>query len=75
MKNKDAVRKTTRYLPFDISFIFTFFVFLLMCNQVYHSNFIAAESYASPSIIMATRNSQGNRVIVDDYREAYYWLK
>lgn len=48
---------------------------MLMCNQVYHSTVIAAESYSSPSIIMATRNSMGDRIIVDDYREAYYWLK
>jgi len=70
-----VVNTTRKYLPFDVSFIFTFFLFMLMCNQVYHSNIIAAESYASPSIIMATRNQMGERVIVDDYREAYYWLK
>lgn len=35
---------------------------------------LAAEAYSSPSIIMAHKTSQG-RVIIDDYREAYYWLR
>lgn len=36
---------------------------------------MAAEAYSSPSIIMASRRQDGSRVIIDDYREAYYWLK
>lgn len=35
---------------------------------------LAAEAYSSPSIIMAHKTPQG-RVIIDDYREAYYWLR
>lgn len=36
---------------------------------------LAAEAYSSPSIIMAHKLHDGSRLIVDDYREAYYWLK
>lgn len=50
------------------------FVLLILCNQIYHSTLLAAEAYSSPSIIMSHRTQDG-RVIIDDYREAYYWLK
>jgi len=36
---------------------------------------MAAEAYSSPSIILASRRQDGSRVIIDDFREAYYWLK
>jgi len=36
---------------------------------------LAADAYSSPSIIMAHRTHDGGRMIIDDYREAYYWIK
>jgi asparagine N-glycosylation enzyme membrane subunit Stt3 len=36
---------------------------------------MAAEAYSSPSIILSSRRNDGTRVIIDDFREAYYWLK
>jgi len=36
---------------------------------------LAAEAYSSPSIIMSGRRQDGSRYIIDDYREAYYWIK
>ena len=50
------------------------FTLLMMFNQVYHSTLLAAEAYSSPSIIMSHGKGE-DRLIVDDYREAYYWLK
>ena len=50
------------------------FTLLMMFNQVYHSTLLAAEAYSSPSIIMS-HGKGDDRLIVDDYREAYYWLK
>lgn len=51
------------------------FVLLMMSNQIFHSTLLAAEAYSSPSIIMSNKLPDGTRMIVDDYREAYYWLK
>lgn len=42
---------------------------------VFHSTNLASEAYSSPSIILAGRKQGGTRFIIDDYREAYYWLK
>lgn len=36
---------------------------------------LASEAYSSPSIIMSGRRNDGSRYIIDDYREAYYWIK
>lgn len=47
----------------------------ILQHQVYHSTILAADAYSSPSIIMAHKLNDGNRLIIDDYREAYYWLK
>lgn len=40
-----------------------------------HAVFAASEAYSSPSIVLATTQSDGTRVVLDDYREAYYWLR
>eukprot|EP00659_Diplonema_papillatum_P016252 gene16252-24910_t len=34
-----------------------------------------AEAYSSPSIILSMRTHTGQRIIYDDYREAYQWLR
>lgn len=47
----------------------------ILTHQIYHSTILAADAYSSPSIIMAHKMHDGGRLIVDDYREAYYWLK
>ena len=36
---------------------------------------LASEAYSSPSIILSGRRQDGTRYIIDDYREAYYWIK
>jgi dolichyl-diphosphooligosaccharide---protein glycosyltransferase len=35
---------------------------------------VTSEAYSS-SIVLAARGHNGGRVIFDDYREAYYWLR
>jgi len=54
--------------------VISFIVFLLT-SYIYHSTYVAAEAYSSPSIILSSRRQDGSKVIIDDFREAYYWLK
>jgi dolichyl-diphosphooligosaccharide--protein glycosyltransferase len=68
-------KKKKNSLPVDIAITMMVFLLLFLQNQVYHSTILAAEAYASPSIIMSSRKHDGGKVIIDDYREAYYWLK
>jgi hypothetical protein len=37
-------------------------------------NFISSV-YSSPSIVLAARSGDGGKIIFDDFREAYYWLR
>ena len=42
----------------------------------YHATYVSSMAYSSPSIVIdAGRTSDGRRVMYDDYREAYFWLR
>ena len=47
----------------------------LVCTFCFHGTWTASEAYSHPTIIMSYNDKQGGRHIVDDYREAYYWLR
>ncbi|PAA62221.1 hypothetical protein BOX15_Mlig021416g1 [Macrostomum lignano] len=47
-------------------------VILLFCM---HCTWVTSNAYSSPSIVLASYNQDGSRVILDDFREAYYWLR
>jgi len=40
-----------------------------------HSTYVSSEAYSSPSVVLASRRYDGSRVIYDDFREAYFWLR
>ncbi|CAK8694124.1 unnamed protein product [Clavelina lepadiformis] len=40
-----------------------------------HSVWVTSEAYSSPSIVLSARGGDGGRIIFDDFREAYYWLR
>lgn len=52
-----------------LSFAFYLFYFVLHCTWV------TSNAYSSPSVVLASRNPDGSQNIIDDYREAYYWLR
>lgn len=52
-----------------LSFGFYLFYFVLHCTWV------TSNAYSSPSVVLALRNPDGSQQIIDDYREAYYWLR
>jgi dolichyl-diphosphooligosaccharide---protein glycosyltransferase len=40
-----------------------------------HSNRVSSLMYSTPSIVLSSRTADGSRVIIDDFREAYWWLR
>ncbi|CAL9046401.1 dolichyl-diphosphooligosaccharide--protein glycosyltransferase subunit STT3B [Musa acuminata AAA Group] len=52
-----------------------FGAFYLLSRYATHCTWVTSEAYSSPSIVLAARGAHGGRVIFDDYREAYYWLR
>ncbi|KAK8671392.1 hypothetical protein V6N13_037988 [Hibiscus sabdariffa] len=52
-----------------------FGAFYLLSKYATHCTWVTSEAYSSPSIVLAARGAHGSRVIFDDYREAYFWLR
>lgn len=42
---------------------------------VLHCTWVTSNAYSSPSVVLASKNPDGSANIIDDYREAYYWLR
>ena len=48
----------------------------LVLSFSYHATYVSSIAYSSPSIVIdAGKTSDGRRVLFDDYREAYFWLR
>lgn len=70
--------KTSKKLPIAalvsklivlLSFAFYLFYFVMHCTWV------TSNAYSSPSVVLASRAADGSQILIDDYREAYYWLR
>ncbi|KAK0389574.1 hypothetical protein NLU13_3149 [Sarocladium strictum] len=48
-------------------------VYLVMF--VTHCTWVTSNAYSSPSVVLASRMPDGSQHIIDDYREAYQWLR
>ncbi|RDX54101.1 oligosaccharyl transferase STT3 subunit [Lentinus brumalis] len=42
---------------------------------VLHCTYVTSTAYSSPSVVLASQNPDGSQHIIDDFREAYYWLR
>ncbi|QRV88573.1 glycosyltransferase family 66 protein [Ceratobasidium sp. AG-Ba] len=47
----------------------------LMLVFVVHCTWVTSNAYSSPSVVLASRAPDGSQNIIDDFREAYYWLR
>ena len=48
-------------------------IYLIMF--VTHCTWVTSNAYSSPSVVLASRLADGSQHIIDDYREAYQWLR
>lgn len=71
----EAKKNGKRRVPPIVAIVGLFFIASLLLTYIMHANFTGAEAYSSPSIILSNRDKKGNRHIVDDFREAYFWLR
>lgn len=49
--------------------------FVILAYYVLNCNTITSEAYSSPSVILSARYPDGRLAIIDDFREAYWWLR
>jgi len=47
----------------------------LLLFFVVHCTWVTAHAYSSPSVVLASTSPDGSQHIIDDFREAYYWLR
>lgn len=59
----------------EIAGVVVVLITCLLCMYGFHCCWVTAEAYSSPSIVLAARQHDGSRLIFDDFREAYYWLR
>lgn len=59
----------------EIAIAFVGMMTLLLISYTFHCTWVTSEAYSSPSIVLSARSHDGGRIIFDDFREAYYWLK
>jgi len=52
----------------------TMLTFMLI-TYAFHCVWATSEAYSSPSIVLTARTHDGSRIIFDDFREAYWWLR
>ncbi|KAJ2162428.1 oligosaccharyl transferase stt3 subunit [Coemansia sp. RSA 552] len=60
------------YLP-KLVVVLNFMYFLFMFQ--WHCSWVTSSAYSSPSVVLAARSADGSHNIIDDFREAYYWLR
>ena len=48
---------------------------LMLFAFVTHCTWVTSNAYSSPSVVLSSQNPDGSKHIIDDYREAYYWLR
>lgn len=83
MKNLDSVHKDKKTKRHDANYpvkneVATSVVLLITAFLVmytFHCTWVTSEAYSSPSIVLSARSGDDGRIIFDDFREAYYWLR
>lgn len=59
----------------EVALAFVGVITFLLITYTFHCTWVTSEAYSSPSIVLSARSHDGGRIIFDDFREAYYWLK
>lgn len=71
-----TTRKRTKGIhAFDSRFAVILNAFGLLSLFVLHCTWVTSSAYSSPSVVLASSNPDGSQHIIDDFREAYYWLR
>lgn len=67
--------KSPRIDGLDSRFVVVSVAIFLLVLFVQHCTWVTSFAYSSPSVVLASKNQDGSQHIIDDFREAYYWLR
>ena len=75
LSNSKPKKQGSTYVTFVTRLIvassFIYYLYLF----VYHCTYITRTAYSSPSVVLPSTSPDGSMNLIDDYREAYYWLR
>ncbi|KIM34096.1 glycosyltransferase family 66 protein [Serendipita vermifera MAFF 305830] len=74
-KSKESKAPKTGLFGLDTRLAVIFNTFFLMLIFVLHCTWTTSHAYSSPSVVLASRAADGSSAVIDDFREAYYWLR
>ncbi|KPP62836.1 dolichyl-diphosphooligosaccharide--protein glycosyltransferase subunit STT3B-like [Scleropages formosus] len=74
-KHMSEQEKAEEGLGPNIKSIVTMLMLMLLMMFAVHCTWVTSNAYSSPSVVLASYNHDGSRNILDDFREAYYWLR
>lgn len=72
---KSASTTSRGIFGFDTRLIIIFNTIGMLAFFVIHCTWVTSTAYSSPSVVLASTNQDGSQHIIDDFREAYYWLR
>lgn len=72
-KTEEAVKTKALKLFSKLTVVLSFGFYLYYF--VFHCTWVTSNAYSSPSVVLASRSPDGSQHLIDDYREAYYWLR
>merc|ERR1712223_485843 len=58
-----------------VAMVFVGMMTFFLITYPFHCTWVTSEAYSSPSIVLSARSHDGGRIIFDDFREAYWWLR
>ncbi|KAI9143633.1 Oligosaccharyl transferase STT3 subunit-domain-containing protein [Paraphysoderma sedebokerense] len=70
-----AKSKTNAIRGIELKVIVGIPMAVIMIIFAWHCTWVTSNAYSSPSIVLASQARDGSQVIIDDFREAYYWLR
>ena len=74
-RSVDGTGRRARALPMDLRLLVVGAVMVMLQLFVWHCTHITSSAYSSPSVVLASQTTDGSQMIIDDFREAYYWLR
>jgi len=66
----------SQMLTYAFALFLIFIVGMMVFKFMLHGTIVGADIYSNPSVILSNRDySTGSKLIIDDFRESFYWLR
>ncbi|CAG0892743.1 unnamed protein product [Cyprideis torosa] len=70
----EQTKDVTPSLGSNLRWVICLIMLALLLLFAVHCTWVTSHAYSSPSIVLASYGQDGSRHILDDFREAYFWL-